>query len=189
MEHLHELTFVLLYAALAVVVYFAVERGLFYWACSRDFAALRQVAPGKALAQASARPGSITAALLAAAAEGLTNASSSARAEDLTEKIYIDAQRRMNRHLWVFDTIITAAPLLGLLGTILGIFDTFNTLARSGISDAQGVSAGIGAALLATALGIVVALLGLFVYNALQNQAEHLLDDVKLMLLDLQPHH
>ena len=44
--------------------------------------------------------------------------------------------------------MITAAPLLGLLGTILGIFETFTVLAKSGISDPQGVSAGIGVALL-----------------------------------------
>lgn len=187
MGHLHELTFILLYAALAAVIYFAVERGLFYWTCTKDFVALRQTGPGAA--QAMARPGSVPSVLLSAAAQGLTSAPNAARAGDLTEKIFIDAQRRMNRHLWIFDTVITAAPLMGLLGTILGIFDTFSALARSGISDAQAVSAGIGVALLATALGIAVALIGLLLYNVLQDHAERLLDDVKLLLLDLQPQH
>lgn len=87
----------------------------------------------------------------------------------------------------VFDTVITAAPLLGLLGTILGIFDTFTALARSGISDPQGVSAGIGSALLATALGIAVALVSLLVYNYFLHWVEHLVDDVKLTLLEMTP--
>jgi biopolymer transport protein ExbB len=74
--------------------------------------------------------------------------------DDAAEKAFILVQRKLNQKLWLLDTIVTAAPLLGLLGTILGIFSTFSVLATSGISDPQGVSAGIGTALLATAVGI-----------------------------------
>jgi biopolymer transport protein ExbB len=91
----------------------------------------------------------------------------------------------LNQHLWVLDTIVTAAPLLGLLGTILGIFDTFTALAKSGISDPQGVSAGIGTALLATAIGIGTALICLIVYNAFLAKVERLGDQTKLALLQM----
>ncbi len=85
----------------------------------------------------------------------------------------------------MLDTIVTASPLLGLLGTILGIIDTFTALARSGISDPSGVSAGIGTALFATALGISVALFGLLFFNHFQERIERLSDQMKVLILRL----
>jgi biopolymer transport protein ExbB len=81
------------------------------------------------------------------------------------------------------DTIVTAAPLLGLVGTILGIIDTFAVLASSGISDPSGVSKGIGTALYATALGISIALFGLLFYNFLRECSDRLNDQLKELLL------
>jgi biopolymer transport protein ExbB len=62
---------------------------------------------------------------------------------------------------------------LGLLGTILGLFDTFTALARSGISNPQGVSAGIGTALVC-----------LVIYNGFLARVEKLGDETKLTLLE-----
>ena len=58
-------------------------------------------------------------------------------------------------------------------------------LAKSGISDPQGVSAGIGTALLATAIGIGTALICLIVYNAFLAKVERLGDETKLALLQM----
>jgi biopolymer transport protein ExbB len=90
------------------------------------------------------------------------------------EKALIAVQRRLNTRLWMMDTVVTAAPLLGLLGTILGILDTFTALAKSGISDPQGVSAGIGTALVC-----------LVIHNAYVDRVEVLSDEAKLALIDL----
>ncbi len=89
----------------------------------------------------------------------------------------------MNARLWILDTIVTAAPLLGLLGTILGIMQTFTALAAGGVSDPAAVSRGIGTALLATAVGIGTALYGLIALNLLSRQAEYLIDRFKTFLL------
>ena len=64
--------------------------------------------------------------------------------EDQSSALFIDVDRKISAHLWVLDTIITAAPLLGLLGTILGIMETFTALAKGGISD-PGEVAGVSA--------------------------------------------
>lgn len=193
MELLHNLSLWALYAALALAVYFTVERGLLYLRTGRAFAKLHGmlVQPGVAsptLTQAQQHSvHGIPGLLVQAALSDLAQARTRQQLEDASERAYIRAQRALNRNLWIFDTVITAAPLLGLLGTILGIFDTFTALARSGISDPQGVSAGIGSALLATALGIAVALVSLLVYNYFLHWVEHLVDDVKLTLLELTP--
>jgi biopolymer transport protein ExbB/TolQ len=118
-------------------------------------------------------------------ANGLHPSASQKVADDVAEQAFIRVQHRLNQHLWALDTIVTAAPLLGLLGTILGIFDTFTALAKSGISDPQGVSAGIGTALLATAIGIGTALICLIVYNAFLAKVERLGDETKLALLEM----
>jgi biopolymer transport protein ExbB len=85
--------------------------------------------------------------------------------------------------LWILDTTVTAAPLLGLLGTILGIVDTFMALAQSGMSDPQAVSSGIGTALYATALGISVALVGLVFFNFLTDTIERISEHLKRIIL------
>jgi biopolymer transport protein ExbB len=103
--------------------------------------------------------------------------------EDVTDSAYIHAQHKLHRHLWVLDTVVTAAPLLGLLGTILGIIETFQSLAEAGISDPSAVSRGIGVALLATAVGIATALFGLLFLNIFQSQEARMLDIMKLILM------
>jgi biopolymer transport protein ExbB len=65
----------------------------------------------------------------------------------------------------VLDTIITMAPLLGILGTVLGIIESFDLLSLSGIQDPKAVIGGISQALITTASGLTVALVTLMPYN------------------------
>jgi len=83
----------------------------------------------------------------------------------------------------MLDTIITLSPLMGLLGTILGIIETFGALAQSGISDPASVSAGIGTALFATALGIAIALYGLIFFNLFQDRVERIGEHLRIIIL------
>ena len=86
----------------------------------------------------------------------------------------IEAQRpRFDRFMITLSTIITAAPLLGILGTVLGIIKSFNLLgAQNTLTDPRAVSGGIAEALLTTAFGLVVALLTLFPYMWFRGQGE-----------------
>ena len=108
------------------------------------------------------------------------------------EEAVMDQAPRVDRGLWVLDTIVTLAPLLGLLGTIVGMFNTFQAL--SGPSTAtQQVTGGVGEALLATASGLFIAVLGLIAFNALQQRVRlvmHQLERIKLMLANrMYPHY
>jgi biopolymer transport protein ExbB len=72
----------------------------------------------------------------------------------------------MKRGLPVLETIITIAPLLGLLGTILGIMHSFRIMALvSGEVQAGAVSGGVAEALVSTVVGIIVAVTTLVPYN------------------------
>ncbi|MBQ6137162.1 MAG: MotA/TolQ/ExbB proton channel family protein [Kiritimatiellae bacterium] len=84
------------------------------------------------------------------------------------------AGRRDARGLVVVSTIITAEPMLGILGTVVGIMQTFGALGASegGVANPLAATSGIGEALITTAAGLVASLVLLFPYNVLDGMAE-----------------
>lgn len=74
-------------------------------------------------------------------------------------------QGLLNKHLAVFGTFAFIGPLLGLLGTVLGVIRAFRDLALSGSGGPTIVAAGIAEALIATAVGIAVAVTSALLYN------------------------
>ena len=100
------------------------------------------------------------------------------------QALYLEQQGTVKRLLWLIDTTITLSPLLGLLGTILGIIDTFTALAAQGVSDPQAVSRGIGTALFATAAGIGIAVLCLVFNNYFNERVERINEQLKVLALD-----
>ncbi len=72
---------------------------------------------------------------------------------------------RMQRFMPVLDTMITVAPLLGILGTVLGIISSFNLLGSEGLADPKLVTSGIAQALLTTAGGLIISIVALIPYN------------------------
>jgi len=96
---------------------------------------------------------------------------------------------RMQRGQSVLDTIITLAPMLGILGTVLGIIESFQVLGGRGIDDPSAVIGGIAQALVTTAAGLSVAMMALLPYNRfrhlVQQQAlrlEHIGTQAEAML-------
>ncbi|SDY51291.1 biopolymer transport protein ExbB [Collimonas sp. OK242] len=99
----------------------------------------------------------------------------------------------LDRSLWLLDTVVTLAPLLGLFGTIIGMFNAFHILGDTQNGAAQ-VTGGIAEALIATASGLFIAMIGLAFFNALHTRVRivlHQLETIKVMLLNrhdrLQP--
>jgi biopolymer transport protein ExbB/TolQ len=83
------------------------------------------------------------------------------------------AGRRTARGLAFVSTIITAEPLLGILGTVTGIMQTFGALNAAGdVANPLAATAGIGEALITTAAGLVASLVLLFPYNMLDAGVE-----------------
>ncbi|MBY4869677.1 MotA/TolQ/ExbB proton channel family protein [Burkholderia sp. Bp9017] len=88
-------------------------------------------------------------------------------------------ERDMSRGLWLLETIVTAAPLLGLLGTIVGMMHSFRLIGGDGLVSPAGVSGGIAQALVATAIGLVIALVSLFAFNYFSRRVDRLMDDLE----------
>jgi biopolymer transport protein ExbB len=72
---------------------------------------------------------------------------------------------RLRRGFSILDTVITVSPMLGILGTVTGIINTFHVLSAAGIENPTGATAGIAEALITTAAGLIVALGCLFPFN------------------------
>ena len=93
---------------------------------------------------------------------------------------------KLDRGLWVLDTAVTLAPLLGLFGTIIGMFNAFSGLGGGGAVAAQ-VTSGVAEALIATASGIFIAMLGMIFLNSMNNRVRllvHQLETLKQMLIN-----
>jgi biopolymer transport protein ExbB len=73
----------------------------------------------------------------------------------------------LRRGLWVIGTIGSLAPFIGLFGTVVGIMKAFHQIAIEGSGGFEVVAAGISEALIATAVGLGVAILALAFYNYL----------------------
>ncbi len=81
--------------------------------------------------------------------------------------------QRMNRYMPILDTMITVAPLLGILGTVLGIISSFKMLGSAGISDPKLVTSGIAQALITTATGLIISVVAVIPYNFFNSRINH----------------
>ena len=71
----------------------------------------------------------------------------------------------LTRRLWMLETIVTAAPLLGLVGTVVGMMSAFQVIGSEGIVNPAAVTGGVAEALIATVVGLIIALIALFGFN------------------------
>jgi len=76
----------------------------------------------------------------------------------------------LKRGVWFVGTIGSLAPYIGLLGTVIGIIQAFGAIAESGDAGFAVVSEGISEALIATAVGLLIAILALLLYNYLNTR-------------------
>jgi len=98
--------------------------------------------------------------------------------EELEKRIHHEAQRWipvLEKRLEILDTVITAAPLMGLLGTITGMMSSFQILSQQGVNEPNAITGGVGEALIATATGLIIALLKEYV-QVMESSANLLLE-------------
>jgi biopolymer transport protein ExbB len=85
----------------------------------------------------------------------------------------------LEKRIEVIDTVITAAPLMGLLGTITGMMASFRVLSEKGVNEPNAITGGVAEALIATATGLVIALVCLVAYNYLSARVKEFIYEVE----------
>jgi biopolymer transport protein ExbB len=88
-------------------------------------------------------------------------------------------QPKLERSLAFLATVGSNAPYIGLFGTVLGIMKSFHDLANASSAGQQTVMAGISAALIATATGLMVAIPNIVAYNYFQKQVKSIIGGVE----------
>ena len=111
---------------------------------------------------------------------GVENSSES---PDLVEEVLyeniLEARPALNKLLPVVATTAAVAPLLGLLGTVTGMINTFNLISVFGTGDARVLSSGISEALVTTEFGLIVAIPALLIHALLSRRIKSILADME----------
>ncbi len=155
-----------------VAVSIVLERGWFFYHMPDNDNAdrmIKLVTQGKftdALALNDREPNSILRVLTAGIHSRVSGPEKAMEAAGIAELT------NMKRGMPALDTIVTLAPLLGLLGTIIGMIDSFGIMADQGIGQPHAVTGGVAEALICTAAGIFVAVIALVPYNYFLSRIE-----------------
>ncbi len=103
--------------------------------------------------------------------------------EGVAIEVVEDVRGRIARFMPILSTIITAAPLIGILGTVTGIIQSFELLGESQmVTDPREVSAGIAQALITTAAGLIVSLITLFPYMLFRANIDRVLGQLDVII-------
>jgi len=87
--------------------------------------------------------------------------------------------RSLEKGLGVLETIAAVTPILGLLGTVVGMIKVFQVISLQGVGEASALSGGISEALITTAAGLSVGIPALIFYNYFSRKAENLILDIE----------
>ena len=105
------------------------------------------------------------------------------RPRDEVKEVIEDAgkqeARGLERGLGVLETIAGISPLMGLLGTVLGMIKVFNVVSQQGLGQTKALSGGISEALVTTVAGLFIAIPTLVAYNYFENKVDYLVLDIE----------
>lgn len=102
------------------------------------------------------------------------------RWQETLERERLLINQELRGHLWLLGTIGSSSPFIGLFGTVVGILRSFHDMAKTGSGGFAIVAGGISESLIATAAGIVVAVVAVIAYNAFQTRWGSLVLIIKL---------
>ena len=103
------------------------------------------------------------------------------------ESINMNLTSKLQKNIWVLDVSVTLGPLLGLLGTIIGMVHAFDILGTSGsgMSGSQMVSGGIAEALIATGFGLLIAILAVIFLSIFNKVSQTIIERLEMVRLNM----
>lgn len=128
---------------------------------------------------------SVSSNILKTAVEAYLNGASKEDIENSIEDIAKIELPVLNRYLYLLGTMVTVSPMLGLLGTVLGMIKSTTVLAEKGLASPSELLAGIAEALITTAAGLIVAIPLLILYNYLTNRAQEIIEEIEANVTEI----
>lgn len=105
-------------------------------------------------------------------------------AQDKLSRRLAETNSSLKKNLWILGTISSSAPFVGLFGTVMGIMSSFKAIGSTGKSGFSVVAAGISESLIATAAGIIVAVIAVLFYNYFQTRVNQIAQEFRHKLED-----
>lgn len=102
--------------------------------------------------------------------------------DDIKEDVADQARqevRILERGLTILETVAAVSPILGLLGTVLGMIKVFSVISIQGVGDAASLSSGISEALISTAVGLAIGIPALVFYNYFERRVNAVVMDLE----------
>ena len=93
---------------------------------------------------------------------------------EILQEVALRLRRSLDHRLALIGVLAAIAPLLGLLGTVLGMVETFDVISMFGTGNARAMAGGISVALITTQTGLLVAIPGMLMSNRLARMALNL---------------
>lgn len=173
----------LLLASSHFIVAIAVERFLYYHSVSKDRqgfqenlqALLEKQRFNEAVALCEKAAPNVLAAV---ALKGLLALRRGSQMENALESAALLAAAKLRTRLDDLSMFVTLSPLLGLLGTVIGMIQSFSVLDVQG-GKPMAITGGVGEALVATAAGLIVATLALILHNVFSRKVNNLITDIE----------
>jgi biopolymer transport protein ExbB len=98
---------------------------------------------------------------------------------DVLEESGRQEATRLTRRLGILETVAAVSPLLGLLGTVLGMIRVFATISLAGLGNPETLSSGISEAMVTTAAGLIIGIPALVAHNWLNGRADRIIFDLE----------
>ncbi|MEP9360956.1 DUF2341 domain-containing protein [Sphingomonas sp. KR3-1] len=98
------------------------------------------------------------------------------------DAVVVEENQKLDRWLVLLTIAISGGPFIGLLGTVLGVMNTFAGVAQAGDVNVNAIAPGIAAALMATIAGLTCAIPSLFGYNYLNSRISALSDEMRVFV-------
>ncbi|TCL36591.1 biopolymer transport protein ExbB [Anaerospora hongkongensis] len=172
----------LLAACSLFVVAIAVERILYYRSLSADSSAFQQklqpLLEKQRFADAIQLAEHSPAAIAKVALSGLLAHQRGSQLENALESSAMLTAARLREHLDELSMVVTLAPLLGLLGTVIGMINSFSIF-NVQAGQPMAITGGVGEALVATATGLSIATLALIIHGLFSRHVNHLVTDIE----------
>ena len=98
------------------------------------------------------------------------------------DAVQVEENQKLDKWMVLLTIAISGGPFIGLLGTVMGVMNTFGGVAIAGDVNVNAIAPGIAAALLATIAGLACAIPSLFGYNYLNSQISSLADEMRVFV-------
>lgn len=106
----------------------------------------------------------------------------------ILDRYVLQARSQIQRSLTVVAALATAAPLMGLFGTVTGMITTFEVITVFGTGNAKALAGGISEAMITTQSGLLVGIPGLFMTSLMRQRARHLEGRLEETVMALRAH-